>query len=418
MAQIVHILSPILNKLQSKRKIISNNSIYKISFAIIFLVIPKSIFSQNVYNYNLPNTNCYSEMIFEETVKNPKGIIVIDVMDEDIKTYSKDNKYLNSGLFLNYNIFYVKTLFKGSSSQLSCYDVLINTISYAHKINKKVFYVFQEQVETSNSEYPFYFITVNNESNLQKIVSDLDSKSFNNEYKLFIYDSETAYNFQRKNYKNNLDVGLFYSPVYLTGNMLNLSDDNFGSYGLTLKKNIGQKTAISLKLGMSINTPDEETIKTKLQSQVQSSAQSGGGKVRINEILSGHIYFESEFSFRYYLKKAKPFREFLSIGIGYQSVTSILGKIDKTVDTSNISNLQSELSSGINVTMLKSNYLTPLVEIGFDYRISPVTKFSMSLPFRYYINQTDKDFNTFSHGLNFGISFTFNPSKISTSKKK
>jgi hypothetical protein len=400
-------------------KVLSSYSFSKkINLIILFLVVPKLLFSQKVYTYNAPNTNCFSEMVFEETAINPRGVIVIDVKEEDIKTYCKDNKYLNSGLFLNYNILYVKTLYKGYSTQLDCYNVLINSISYVHKINKTVFYVFQDTIDIPKSENQLNLVVANKESDLQKIISDLDLKSINNEYILMVYDAQSEYNFQRKNYKNNLDVGLFYSPVYLTGNKLDLSDNAFGTYGLTIKKNIGHQTALSFKLGMSINTPDQDAIKSKLQSQVQSSAQSGGGKVRINETLTGHLYFEGEFSFRYYLQKVKPFREFFSLGIGYQSVTSIRGTIDKTVDTSNISNLQSELSSGIDVKMLKSNYFTPVFEAGFEYRISPITKLSLSLPFRYYVNQTEKNLNTFSYGLNLGMSFTFNPSSISKPKKK
>jgi len=100
------------------------------------------------------------------------------------------------------------------------------------------------------------------------------------------------------------------------------------------------------------------------------------------------------------------------------------GTIQNTIDISNIdmSNMSSmknlmgdkDMSPVMNQSRILS--FTPLVEFGVEYRLSPYTKINVSMPFKYYIDQSGTKYNTFAYGLNFGFNFTLNPGKFSKIK--
>src|SRR6218665_2507542 len=100
-------------------------------FIVLNLFLTNHVFSQKVYEYNSPGTNCYSQYLFDEKAPFPKGVLVIDAKGEDLKTYCKNNPYLNS------------------------YNVVIYTTSSVHNINESTFFLISssEQINQDTSSF-------------------------------------------------------------------------------------------------------------------------------------------------------------------------------------------------------------------------------------------------------------------------
>jgi hypothetical protein len=223
------------------------------------------------------------------------------------------------------------------------------------------------------------------------------------------------------NYKKNMDVGLYYAPIFLTGHKLSLDYGAFGTYGLSLKKNVGHRHAVKLNIGGALKKPDQSVIQSSLQSKMMSAIQNNEDSIYIDELLSGHIFFGAELSYRYSLNSHRAFRPYFELGIGSSAFTSISGRIQDTIDISDVdmsnpSSIQDKIGNpaegGGNIVNSTKNYLTPMVNLGFEYRMSPGVKFNASVPFRYFVDRSGTSDNTFSFGLNFSLMFTMNPGKL------
>lgn len=378
--------------------IISTNKSKQRLIIIFSLLTTNLIFSQKIYNYNSPGANCYSEYIFKENAINPKGVIVVDVKGEDLKNYSQSNSYIDSGFFTDYNFLYIKLLNKEDVLSLSCYEVVINTVSYVHRIEESVFFLIYESGQTEhitpflikNNSYHFNIVD-NNQDNLKILKSELDTLLINQNYgKPKAYTSEEIQAVKMSNYKQNFDVGFFCSPFVLFGQKLNTTSDVMATYGLSFKKSVGNKTAFIINLSIGTKKPDKNAI----MEQVQSNEKG---------IISSYALFGGEFMFRYFNNPDKPLRLFSSVGFGMYSMTNIRIKIK---------------SSGVSAKSNENSYYTPTLDMGLEYRLSPVLKVNSSIPLRYYINQSDNSANTFSMGLNLGFTVTLNPNTIGKSGKK
>jgi len=174
-------------------------------------------------------------MVFEENAVNPKGVIVLDCKGADIKLYSQNNSYINSGLFKKYNFLYVNILTKASSSPLSCYSILITTISGLHRYYPSSFYLILNESDnngvivqkTNTVNYPFNVIYSNNSEN-ENIVHSIDLSANSQEYTIpqnISFNTEQEYENRMKNYRRNFDVGLYLSPTILTGSKLALKKE-------------------------------------------------------------------------------------------------------------------------------------------------------------------------------------------------
>nr|WP_315242186.1 hypothetical protein [uncultured Flavobacterium sp.] len=365
---------------------------------ILFLFSGHLVFSQKIYEYNSPGANCYSQYLFKENAPLPKGVLVIDTKGEDLKTYSESNQYLNSGLFNDYNFLYINILDKENRNSLNCYNVVIYTVSYVRNINESVFFFVNPSQEIDpagpffikNSSYSFNIIN-RSQNSLELLKTELDAALLSKTYKNpKVYTSEEIQAEKMSNYRRNFDVAFFYSPLIFFGPKLNSTSDVVGTYGLSFKKSIGSQTAVLLNLNMGSKKPDQSAIMEQVQSNQKGNIYS-------------FVLFGGELMFRYYDNPDKPLRLFTSLGFGMYSMTNIRIKIKST---------------GVSAKTNENSYYTPVLDAGLEYRITPLLKVNSSVPLRYFINKSDNSINTFTMGINLGISATINPSSFGKSGKK
>jgi hypothetical protein len=416
-------------------------TLHTVLIAVLFFLAHNKILGQKVYNYNARGLNCYSEMVFSETASDPKGVIVIDVQGENISKYSLSNKYLDSKLFTDYNLLYVNILDQGSSHPMNCYSAIISTMSASSKINKSSFYVIQKPKNETESmikktNEPQYDINLiySDDTDLIKLRNALNRATLNTVYTQPIFQNNMVAEFEKKmeNYKNNLDLGFHLSPTILTGNQLGLNKSAITPFGLSMAKNISLQNTVKVGITASFKIPNPKSIQSGLQSKVFSAVQNGDEQLYINERLSGHVLLGGDVSFKHAFTKTKPFRPYISAGLGFHSLRNISGQIQDTIDLSSIdlsnpSSLQGGLGdinpsdAGGALNTISSKFLVPQAEIGFDYRLTPVVKLNIALPFKYFADLSSTQNSTFAWGINMGLSFTLNPNKydkIKVEKKK
>ncbi|EJL62778.1 hypothetical protein [Flavobacterium sp. CF136] len=365
---------------------------------ILFLLSGHLVFSQKIYEYNSPGANCYSQYLFKENAPLPKGVLVIDAKGEDLKTYSESNQYLNSGLFNDYNFLYINILDKENRNSLNCYNVVIYTVSYVRNINESVFFFVNPSQEIDpagpffikNSSYSFNIIN-KSPSSLEILKTELNAALLSKTYKNpKVYSNEEIQAEKMSNYRRNFDVAFFYSPLIFFGPKLNSTSDVVGTYGLSFKKSIGSQTAVLLNLNMGSKKPDQSAIMEQVQSNQKGNIYS-------------FVLFGGELMFRYYDNPDKPLRLFTSLGFGMYSMTNIRIKIKST---------------GVSAKTNENSYYTPVLDAGLEYRITPLLKVNSSVPLRYFINKSDNSINTFTMGINLGVSATINPNSFGKSGKK
>jgi hypothetical protein len=399
---------------------------------ILICAINGILTAQKVYKQNAPSSNCYCEMIFEETATSPRGVVVIDVKDADIKTYSRDNKYRD--LQANYNLLYIKLLNQGSAPPMQCYDAVITTISATDKVEKSVFYVIENPTDGANpivkkgsgTIYPFNVI-YDMDGDLGKLRRALDASTLNSTYAIPVntFGSDPEWIKRMENYKGNHDVGIHIAPLFLTGAQLGIEKGAISPYGLSYAKNIGKQSTVKVGLSGFFKLPDTKSLQSGMQSRMFSALQSGEKAIYLDEKLSGNIMFGSDVTFKYQFAKTKAFRPYVAAGLGAHMLINMSGSLKDTIDISNIdlnnpSSLQGAIggdlggSGGLPDGMSRINtlFIAPQVELGFDFRLSPVTKVNISMPFKYYMDMSKSGLNTFAWGFNFGLSFTLNPRKL------
>lgn len=258
------------------------------------------------------------------------------------------------------------------------------------------------------------------EIDVTKIINSLNSATIGQVYRKNYIDGELETKKRMTNYKRNFDIGLFYAPLFLTGNQLVLDKVAVGSYGLSFIKNFSQRHAIKFSLGGSFKMPNQKSIQSGMQSKIMTAVQNEEDTLFIDETIGGHFFFGGEISYRYSFNGIKPFRPYVALGIGNYTLNKFSGDIKDTVDISNVD--MSDPSSmedlidpeGLEPTMenISARYVFSSIELGFEYRMSPVAKFNFSMPLRYFLDQSGHQSNTFSLGLNFGLLFCINPKKL------
>lgn len=367
---------------------------YRIVFLVPFFLLPcllLKLSGQTVRTYNRPGVMCYSELIFEDKAKDPKGVIVLDVGTKDIKAYATQNPYLDSGLFSDYNFLYINVLEKANALPLKCYEQIIDVNATINHIEASSYYFIDEITSDSDSllaneterDYKFR-IVIRHKAALADIKKHIDDAAASSVYaKPKVYTTAELDYCKMANYKNNLDVGINYSPVFLTGSKLGLNQTTIGLLGLSIKKHISQNNALLLNIGYSM------TKKMKIQSELQSGTK---------DTLNSHALFTGEVLFRRYFSTTKPLHYYASLGLGMYWVNDVDLKRRKT-----------SLWRDDQV----NKYFVPVVDFGMEYRISPVLKVYTALPLRYFIGQSSGSNNTLGIGMNFGLSFTLNPGRIS-----
>jgi len=107
------------------------------------------------------------------------------------------------------------------------------------------------------------------------------------------------------NYKRNIDVWLFYSPLFLTGSKLSYDKRNLGTYGMSLTKYTGVQNAITLKIGGSFKIPNQKNMQSGMHSKIMSTFQSGADYFYINENLAGHFFPFGELSYKNFFNVKK-----------------------------------------------------------------------------------------------------------------
>ncbi|MEM0578078.1 hypothetical protein [Flavobacterium polysaccharolyticum] len=350
------------------------------------------LFSQKIYEFNIPSAKCYSQYIFQENSASPKGVLVIDARGEDLITLSQNNIYVKSGLFTDYNIVYINILDKEINSSLNCYNAIIYTIASVRKIKESVFFLIntldenkQKAIIYKDSAYPFNFIN-NNHGSLEVLKAQLDTELNDKSYttdKLYSYEDIQLD--KMKNYKDNFDVGFFYSPFALFGPKLNSTSDVVVTKGLSFKKALTSQSTLLLNVSIGNKKPEGGIEPGKK------------GTVRVFMLMG------TELMYRYYDSADKPLRFFSSLGIGGYTMTNMKIKIKK---------------GGVSTSSDSNQYFTFLADAGLEYRISPMFKISSSLPIKYFSNNINKNYNTLGVGINLGILATLNSSSKSKAEEK
>lgn len=414
----------------------------RISFSvIIFLAFIRVAVAQRIYKYNAPGNDCYSEMVFEEKAIHPKGVIVIDVKGQDIAAYSQNNAYINSGLFLNYNFLYINVLNQGAVSATSCLDVILATVASMHRLSKSVFYVMVSSsnsqkalIQKANNDGEGFNLLYGGSLENKEIVNVLDDATKNQVYRMplsIALSGDLEAEAKKRNYKQNFDLGIYLLPLFLNGAELGIKQRAVTNYGLSLAKNIGTQLTLKANFGGAFKRPDQSAIQSAMQSKMQEAIKNGDSTIAIDQTLSGHVMIGGDFSFKYYFAKTKLFRPYTSIGIGAYNITAISGRIQDTIDISGIdpqnpSSMQGVLggsaasgSAPAGMNTIRTSFLAPQVEVGFEYRLAPIAKVNVSIPFKYFVDKTSATLNTFTFGINLGLSFTLNPGKFPrTSEQK
>jgi hypothetical protein len=389
--------------------------------------------AQQIYTYNSPGSDCYSEMIFINQAILPKAVLVINAGGADLIAYSKTSVFSDSLLKKHYNLLFVNILNKNNSNSMICYDAIINTYHVTDRIEKSAFYVVYKPQNNSSviikkhDEPDYKFNTINYpEGEITEFVQALDNATLNQPYFIpiqSIVNYEMQFNSRIKNYKFNHDIGLYFQPLFLTGDKLGINRKSITTFGLSYAYNFGQRHALKFSFGGSFKKPNTDAIQSSLQSKVQTAVQNGDDFVYIDETLSGHVLFGGDISYRYYFSASKRFRPYASAGLGRYRLTYMEGRIQDTIDVSNIdmsnpSSMQDAISGGSTGEMTdgmlnrSSIFSTPQLEFGFEYRLSPMLKFNCALPFRYYYEKTTYGYSSFTWGLNLGLSLTINPGKL------
>lgn len=364
----------------------------KKTITILSLLTMQILFSQKIYEFNTPRANCYSQYLFQENSASPKGVLVIDAGGEDLKTLSENNIYVKSGLFSDYNIVYINILDKENKNSLNCYNAIIYTISSVRKIKESVFFLInpledktQNAIIYKDSAYPFNFINSRHES-LDLLKTELDAELFGKSYTTeILYSYEDIRSDKMQNYKDNFDVGFFYSPLALFGPKLNGTSDVVITKGLSFKKALTSQSTLLLNISMGNKKPE------------------GGMEPGKKGTVRTFMLMGTELMYRYYDSPDKPLRFFASFGLGGYTMTNIKIKIK---------------TGGVSSSSDSNQYFTFLADAGLEYRISPMVKVSSSLPVKYFTNNINKSSNTLGMGINLGISATLNPNSKARGMEK
>jgi hypothetical protein len=161
-----------------------------------------------------------------------------------------------------------------------------------------------------------------------------------------------------------------------------------------------------------------------MQSKVMAAVQNNQDTLYINETLSGHVYIGWDLGIKMFFNKTKVFRPFIMVGMGAARMNSMNGQMKDTIDLSGIdmsdpSSLQNTMGSGTELSADQSalsqvnfRYLMPYSEFGFEFRITPGSKFNLSVPLKYYHNKYESNNSSLVLGLNIGLKFTLNSGRF------
>lgn len=407
---------------------------------LVFILCSHKTNAQKVYQYNGSGSNCHCEMVFEEKALQPKAVLVIDSEGEDIVKFANQNLFILNQHFQHFNYLYINVVQKGTSEIMDCYERVINAVSVTHKIKLSSFYLLKKAndnemiLQKPNQSLMSFNVLYYKAENISGTLSSISNITKPEDYAIkaeTIIDDDEVYDQRMKNYHRNFDLGVNFTPIGLFGSRLGMDRFMIGTYGISLMKNISPQSAIKLSLGGSIKRPDITSIQSNMQSRVMTAVQNGEDTLFIDEALSGHVIIGGDISYRYYFNPTKQLRSFVSLGIGTFNVLSINGRIQDTMDISNIdmsnpASMQGAMGGGINpaeagggnIQNLQSRYFVPMTEFGIEYRMAPPLKVNISLPMRYYMNQSKGQSGTFALGMNVGLIFTLNPGKFPKLKEK
>lgn len=354
------------------------------------LLVGFSAQSQEVKTYNFPGANCYSNTLFIQTAQNPKGVLVMDVGEREIKVFAKNNLVASSNMFKDYNFLYIKILEERSKNSISCFQTIADVMSRVYHIEKKVFYFLKEEDSNGIEKNSPTLITSNTLNIIEGSFNDLDgikkklddSISGQNYLRPKEWSTEQLDSIKINHYEGNIDVGLNYAPSVLIGNKFGIKSNFIGMFSPSIELNLNEKTALVLNLNYS------RANKTKIQQEITASGKK--------DTINSHALLGADILLRKHIQHKEQIRFFYSGGLGFYTI----------IDTD-----LKKRSSSLYVKNYESQYITPILEGGIEYRISPVLGVTAALPFRYFISTKDTNLNTISIGLTIGIAFTLNTNR-------
>jgi len=123
--------------------------------------------------------------------------------------------------------------------------------------------------------------------------------------------------------------------------------------------------------------------------------------------------YSFQLDYKYFFSENSKFKFYVSSGLGLTRSTAISGEVVESVDMSEIdafdpSSFQESIDLDPTVDRLRLLRYHGTIECGFEYRITPITKFELSAPIRGYFDESLNYSGNMSMGLNIGLSFTIN----------
>jgi len=350
----------------------------------------------------------------------------VDTNGEDVQTFADSNDIKNSGYFDGYALLYIHLINKGSATKERCLNFVTERVTKRKYINQEMIFLLTDQNPVSDlgyneREFDTYLNLSIRDNNYYEISTTLNGLTVGKH--LIVKESETKKEHLKHedwtDYSKDLDLSIFLNPTVLLGDQFYLDRGAITSYGFKISKTFKSQHALGLALGASFKRPNENDTRSTIQANARSAVLSNEDTLFINENLKGHVLYSLELDYRYYTSHSKRTRWFFGAGLGVIGTKSVKGKIEESVDLSEVDiydpSSYQDIADGddFEPELVEKNQQLyyGLVEFGFQQRISPVVKLGLSIPLKFYYNEPLNFSGTSSIGINFNLAFKINGGK-------
>lgn len=390
-----------------------------IQFTLLMLLcLP--VQGQNLHTYNSPGQDCYCEFILTFNPSS-RGVIVLDTRGENVYSYAETNPIAISGLFKDYTFLYIDMIHTGSTSHGQCIDIVNQWATSIKYINQElIFYVTDSKLNDeepdsySSFQKPYRRVFFRG-NDYQGLLSELEALTWGKSFvvKENLTNQKRIYNEKMANYSGNFDVSFFITPTILIGNQFYLERRAVTTFGLGVSKNLSARHTLGFSVDASLKPPDQKGLEMSIRRDARDAILSGDDTLFINEQVQGHILYSFQFEYRLFFCGHNRMRWFLGAGIGFTKSKFSKGEIIESMDISNVSisdpsSIQDLADFNPIVYEKGLENFHGLLEFGLQYRMTPVTKFDLSIPVRSYFDHSLTHSGNMIVGLNIGLSFTLN----------
>jgi hypothetical protein len=381
------------------------------------------VIAQPIKAYNRPGNDCYCKSVYLKNSTEPRAVVVLDMDGLELTDLDSINPFVGSPIYHELDFLFLNIEELGNADVMDCYERVISTSAFVHRHYMDGYYLLSKpsillqrgaQTDPTPTKYKLHpFDPVAPAEALVSIAALSKGKNVN----VPPDGLDMTYRSMRmRNYKNNLDVGLGYGQLFLTGNELGLNRTDISAWSLSLTKSVHDRHAVRGRLGISFKMPNQKQLQGSMQSQVMSAVQNDQDTLYIDQTISGHIMLGAELGYRYYGQKREAMRTFLGVGYGSYALTRISGTLRDTLDLTDIdisdpSSMQDAIGGGdsddIGLLQERVTYTVASLEVGFEYRFSPSVKFGVTLPVQFF-DPWEADTRTLLFGIQAHLTYTLN----------